>query len=60
MKYLEDVQILPIDINVPPAGVSQEDQIFYRNDDDEIEEKYWARKEAIRRNPASAETAITI
>ena len=38
----------------------QEEQIFYTNDDDEKEERFWARKEAIRRNPASAETSITI
>ena len=38
--------------------MSQEDQIFSTNDDDETEEPYWARKEAIRRNPVTAETAI--
>ena len=47
-------------INVQSAGVSQEEHIFYTNDDDETEEQFWARKEAIRRNPAAAETTITI
>ena len=60
MKMREDVQTLPIEINVHSAGVSQEEQIFYTNDDDETEEQYWARKEAIRRNPATDEPTVTI
>ena len=60
MKILEVVQTLPIEINVQSAGVSQEEQIFYTNDDDETEEQYWARKEAIRKNPAIDEPTVTI
>ena len=40
--------------------MSQVDHFFYTNDDDEIEEQYWEKKEAIRRNSPTAETAITI
>ena len=60
MKIREDVQTLPIEINVQSAGVSQEEQIFYTNDDDETEEQLWARKEAIRKNPATDEPTVTI
>ena len=60
MKFREDVQTLPIEINVQSAGVSQEEQIFYTNDDDETEERYWARKDAIRKNHAIDEPAVTI
>ena len=60
MKIREDVQTLPIEINVQSAGVSQEEPIFYTNDDDETEEQFWVRKEAIRRNPVTAETTITV
>ena len=60
MKICEDVQSLPLEINVQSAGVSQEEQIFYTIDEDETEEQYWARKEAIRRNTVTAESAITI
>ena len=60
MKIREDVQTLPIEINVQSAGVSQEEQIFYTNDDDETEEQYWGRKEAIRKNPATDEPTVTI
>ena len=60
MKIREDVQTLPIEINVQSAGVSQEEQNFYTNDDDETEEQYWARKKAIRKNPAIDEATVTI
>ena len=59
MKFREDVQTVPIEINVQSAGVSQEEQI-YTNDDDETEEQYWARKDAIRMNPATEDPAVTI
>ena len=39
MKIHDDVQTLPIEINVQSAGVSQEEQILYPNDDDETEEQ---------------------
>ena len=60
MKIREDVQTLPIEINVRSAGMTQEEQIFYTNDDDETEEQYWARKEVIRKNPAFDEPTVTI
>ena len=60
IKIRKNEQTLPIEINVQSAGVSQEEQIFYTIDDDVTEEQYWARKEAMRRNPATAEPAITI
>ena len=34
--------------------------MFYTNDDDETEEQYWARREAIRKNPAIDEPTVTI
>ena len=51
LKLRGDVQILPIEINVQSAGVSQEEQIFYTTDDDGTEEQNRARKDGIRRNP---------
>ena len=60
MKIREDVQTLPIEINVQSAGVSQEEQIFHTNDDDETEEQYWARKKAIRKTPAIDDPTLTI
>ena len=60
MKIREDVQTIPIEYSVQSAGVSQEEQIFYATDEEETEEQYWARKEAIRQNPVTAEIAITI
>ena len=60
MKIREDVQTVPIEINVLSAGVSQEEQIFYTNDDIVTEEQYWAGKEAIRKTPATDEPTVTI
>ena len=60
MKIRENVKTLPIEINVQSAGVLQKKQIFYTNDDDETEEQFCGRREAIRRSPATAETTITI
>ena len=58
MKIRKDVQAAPIKISVQSAGVSQEEQIFNTNDDDDGQ--FWARKEAIRQNTAASETTITI
>ena len=61
MEIREDVQTLPIEINVQSAGVSQEEQTTNAlYDDDETEDQYWARKNAIRKNPAIEEPAVTI
>ena len=60
MKIREDVQTVPIEINVQSAGVSQEEQIFYINDDDETAEQYLAREEAIRKNAATEDPTVTI
>ena len=60
MNIREDVHAVLIEMNVQSAGVSQEEQIFYTNNDVETKEQCWARKEAIRRNPATSETTITI
>ena len=60
MKIKEDVQTVSIEMNVQLTGVSQEEQIFYTNGDDETEEQYWARKEAIKRNPATEDPTVTI
>ena len=60
MKIRQDVQPVAIEINVQTGGVSQEEQIFYTNDDDETEEKYWASKKAIRKNPAIEEPTVRI
>ena len=37
--------------NVQSAGVTEEDQIFYTDDDEETEEQIWQRKKEARSNP---------
>ena len=58
-KFREDVQTLPIEINVQSAGVSQEDQVSIQTMMIKLKNNIM-RNEAIRRNPATTETAITI
>ena len=59
MKNREDVQTLPIEINIQSAGVPQDEQIFYITDEDATGQQFWARKEAILKNPANREPTIT-
>ena len=60
MKICEDIQTLPIEINVYSAGVTQEEQFFYTTDEVKTEEQYWARKEATRQNFVITGPTITI
>ena len=60
MKIRKDVQTVPSERNVQSAGVSKEEQIFNTDDDNETEEQFLARKEVIRKNPATEEPAVTI
>ena len=44
----EDISITPIELNVQSAGVTEEEQIFYTDDDEETEEQIWKRKQVAR------------
>ena len=59
MKIREDVQTPSIAFNGQSAGVTQEEQIFYTNAEDELEEQYWGQREAIRQNPAISDPTTT-
>ena len=41
---LWNVETRPIEVNVQSAGVSEEEQVFFTDDDDETEAKIWERK----------------
>ena len=43
----------PIELNVQSAGVTEEDQIFYTDDDEERGEQIWQRKKNARSNPTN-------
>ena len=52
LKIREDIPTTPIELHVQSAGVSEEEQIFYTEDDDEIEEQILQRKKTARARPA--------
>ena len=43
LKTREDVETRPIEINVQSAEVSEEEQVFFTEDDNETEEQIWER-----------------
>ena len=53
LRILEDMSTTPIELNVQSAGVTEEDQIFYTDEDEETEEQIWKRKQDARSNPTN-------
>ena len=47
LEIREDVETRPIGVNVQSAGVSEEGQVFFTEDDNETEEQIWERKKTI-------------
>ena len=50
-RLREDIPTTPIELHVQSAGVTEEEQIFYTEDDDETEVQIWQRKKQARENP---------
>ena len=53
LRIREDISTTPIELNVQSAGVTEEDQIFYTEEDEETEEQIWQRKEDARSHPTN-------
>ena len=54
LRIREDIlPTTPIELHVQSAGVSEEEQIFYTEDDEETEEQIFQRKKAARDHPAN-------
>ena len=53
LRIREDISTTPIELNVQSAGVTEEEQIFYTDDDEETEEQIWKRKNDARSNPTN-------
>ena len=60
LKILEDVETRPIEINVQSAGVSEEEQVFFTEEDSETEEQIWERKQQSKKGLMVPETVIQI
>ena len=53
LRIREDISTTPIELNVQSAGVTEEDQIFYTEEDEETEEQIWQRKKDARSHPTN-------
>ena len=60
LKIREDVETRPIEVNVQSAGVSEEEQVFFTEEDSETEEQIWERKQQSRKGLMVPETVIQI
>ena len=60
LKIRADVETQPIEVNVQSAGVSEEEQVFFTEEDNETEEQIWERKRQSKTGLKVAETAIQI
>ena len=49
LKIREDVETRPIEVNVQSAGVSEEEQNFFTEEDNETEEQIWERRKQSRK-----------
>ena len=53
LRIREDIPTTPIELHVQSAGITEEEQIFYTDDEDETEEQIWQRKKKSRDNPSN-------
>ena len=60
LKIRADVETQPIEVNVQSAGVSEEEQVFFIEEDNETEEQIWQRKRQSKTGLKVAETVIQI
>ena len=60
LKIRADVETQPIEVNVQSTGVSEEEQVFFTEEDNETEEQIWERKKQSKAGLKVAETVIQI
>ena len=60
LKVRADVETQPIEVNVQSAGVSEEEQVFFTEEDNETEEQIWERKRQSKAGLKVEETVIQI
>ena len=53
LRIREDIPTTPIELHVQSASVSEEEQSFYTEDDDETEEQILQREKEAREHPAN-------
>ena len=60
LKLCKDIETRPNEVNVQSAGVSEDEQIFFTEDDDETETQIWEPKKQSRNHPIDQEVVIQI
>ena len=60
LKNRADNETQPIEVNVQSAGVSEEEQVFFTEEDNETEEQIWERKRQSKAGLKVAETIVQI
>ena len=60
LKIRADVETQPIEVNVQSADVSEEEQVFFTEEDNETEEHIWERKRQSKAGLKVTETVIQI
>ena len=60
LKIREDVETRPIEVNVQSAGVSEEEQGFFTEEDNETEEQIWEQKKQSQKGLKLPELIILI
>ena len=60
LQIREDVGTSPIEVNVQSAGVLEEEQVFFTEEDNETEEQFWERKKQSKTGLKVPDTVIQI
>ena len=60
LKIRENVETRPIEVNVQSAGVSEEEQVFFTEEDNETEQQIWERKQQSKKRLMVPETVFQI
>ena len=60
LKIRDDVETQRIEVNVQSAGVSEEEQVFFTEEDNETEQQIWERKQQSKKGLMVPETVIQI
>ena len=50
LKIREVIETRPFEVNVQSAGVSEEEQVFFTEEDNETEQQIWERKQQSKKD----------
>ena len=61
-KNREDIPTKPIEVNIEPKGIAQEEPVFFdtRDQQETTEKELWSRNEEVRKNIPNDPPVITV